>query len=99
MCQQSVFTCDTWFGLSLNTSFKVNTLTESCQCMYSTAYNKKVCCRWLHSTPCVKRETRIFPIGVGALGPKFTGMESPPAKMFILFDGQLLALRRYRWSF
>jgi len=26
-------------------------------------YNKKVCYRWLHSAPRVKRETRILPIG------------------------------------
>ena len=42
----------------------VNNLPNSVT--WRTETNKKVCYRWLHSAPRVKRETRILPWGVGA---------------------------------
>jgi len=52
--------------------------------------DKKVCYRWLHSAPRVKRETHIFLIGGGGrsvpLGPNFMWMGSFPFKMLTHFD-------------
>jgi len=48
----------------------------------SIIHNKKVCYRWLHSAPPVKRETRILPIGGSMpLGTNFTRTGSYHAKM------------------
>ena len=44
------------------------------------SHNKKVCYRWLHSAPRVKREMCILPIGVGAFRPKFYGYGVTPLR-------------------
>ena len=48
------------------------------QTAWGRSQTQKVCYRWLHSAPRMKRETRILPIGVGAFRPKLYGNRFVP---------------------